>query len=61
MSSQLVNSSAQKWSEQTLDFSSEIVEIWRYSSEISVSSGSDISSELAGSSDRNKLRYIGMS
>ncbi len=53
--------SSQRRSEQTLDFSSEIAEIWRYSSEISVSSGSEISSELATSSDRNKLRDIGMS
>jgi hypothetical protein len=53
--------SAQRRSEQTLDFSSEIAEIWRYSSEISVSSGSEISSELAISSDRNKFRDIGMS
>jgi hypothetical protein len=54
-------STAQKGPEQTLGFSSEIVEIWRYSSEISVSSGAEISSELERSSDRNKLRDIGMS
>jgi hypothetical protein len=53
--------SAQKRSEQTLAFSSEIAEIWRYSSEISVSSVSEISSELAISSARNKLGDTGMS
>ncbi len=53
--------SAQRRSEQTLAFSSEIAEIWRYSSEISVCSGSEISSELAINSDRNKLGDIGMS
>ncbi len=44
-----------------LAFSSEIAEIWRYSSEISVSSLSEISSELAISSARNKLGDTGKS